>query len=466
MAQFILVAFVGVWLSKRSYLDHQTISKTGGMNFQALMPSLVFTATVGAISIDQLGWLWPLPVFAVIVVAQGYILSILIGRMLGLEAELLYYVAQCSAYGNTGYLAWLLLPAIITASSQFPNTSEAIAASVSYVSIYTCALMVLILTTPYMFVPASIKLPPAQLNSLDNHPASVAGDIGEISSLAAMEETVASSNSEHSSSEGAVIVQLAMTEPDLALDSIQSTPPVSEPAKHAALADGAIADQTCGREITHKPLASGVHALAKQSSIKRISSALSRNESLQRAARTFRKAAQHPLFNMPMLACVAGVVVGAVTPLKTVFVEPGKPLNWFYLAAKYMGAASSPLAMLILGAEAVQTGKQQSSLQFGRSEWYRALAVATLVKLIISPVITVLLTSPSALGFLLPASDPVFRLVILIESAVPGATSLVVIGMSAVKDVVPFSKIIFWQHIIALGTLAGFSVWFLSIVSA
>lgn len=82
------------------------------------------------------------------------------------------------------------------------------------------------------------------------------------------------------------------------------------------------------------------------------------------------------------------------------------------------------------------------------------------------PLVNVALLQQHVMGWLLPPGDPVYRLVLLLEGAVPGAVTLLVVCMRVYPDIAPLSKILFWQYVAAVITLPCMLVWFIGLVEA
>lgn len=449
VVQFLSVAVVGVVLSKTKALDRHTINKSGKVNFQALTPALLFSSVVGSMTFNDLSRLWPIAVFAVLTTAIGLALGYAFCRLFRIEAKLAYCVVNCSGFMNCGYLAWLVIPAIITASPNFQDTETAVAKSITYISLYTCTVMVLILTIPLAYVPGG--------------PQEGDGPADRLASEGQERLDSALSGSRGSSLCHAVVVQQGLNTDPCCVDKSQSLGQEGYPGDPSGglnvSSPGGGPDD--GEAIQHATLdVEGLQPIVGASGgVKKTLYGI------------WLKVFHHPICNLSLLSCLVGLIVLCIRPLHDAFILVGKPLNWVYRAAKYLGGASSPMAMLVLGAELVQVESTAASSQSAgglrpsRNQWLRALLVAVVVKLILVPLCVVLLTKETLLGRLIPDEDPVYKLVILMESAVPGATSLVVICASALPDMGPMSRMIFWQHVLALVSLTAASVWFLMVVS-
>jgi predicted permease len=55
----------------------------------------------------------------------------------------------------------------------------------------------------------------------------------------------------------------------------------------------------------------------------------------------------------------------------------------------------------------------------------------------------------------------VYKLVVLLEAAVPGAVTLLVVCMRVYPDIAPLSQMLFWQYVASAVTLPLMLIWFL-----
>lgn len=80
------------------------------------------------------------------------------------------------------------------------------------------------------------------------------------------------------------------------------------------------------------------------------------------------------------------------------------------------------------------------------------------------PLINVALVRNAGLGTLVPSSDKVYQLLLLVEGAVPAAVTLLVVCARVYPDISALSKMLFWQYVVSLFTLPVFLVWFMQML--
>lgn len=77
------------------------------------------------------------------------------------------------------------------------------------------------------------------------------------------------------------------------------------------------------------------------------------------------------------------------------------------------------------------------------------------------PLINVALLQVAGLARLVPATDEVYQLLMLVEASVPAAVTLLVVCSRVYPDIRPLSSMLFWQYVASLFTLPAFLVWYL-----
>jgi len=151
-----------------------------------------------------------------------------------------------------------------------------------------------------------------------------------------------------------------------------------------------------------------------------------------------------PLLNMPLLAIVAGIIFSRFS----VFVDASKGLESPIIisipfeAAKVLGAALAPIAMLTLGTLIAQC-KLKGKLKI------RSLTIPIVIRLFISPLL--MLLALRGIGF--DEKYPILSMTLLIESAMPPATVLPIIAKRFGGDWETISAVLLVSYILALFTV-------------
>ncbi len=168
------------------------------------------------------------------------------------------------------------------------------------------------------------------------------------------------------------------------------------------------------------------------------------------AHKPWRELKWNQILSPPVLSVIAGIALGLIPPLRRLFVEPDGPLRILLDAGSLIGQAAIPCALLVLGANLADTPKAEHE--------FTPLSVLLTVawgRLVLMPLIGCVV----ALGFwrlgLVPR-DPVCLLVLLIETAVPPATNLIIMCQSHNRGEAAMSRVFVTTYVLAVPTLTFF----------
>jgi len=156
------------------------------------------------------------------------------------------------------------------------------------------------------------------------------------------------------------------------------------------------------------------------------------------------------LCNESNLACVVGMTI-ALTPLRQVFM--GGPLSFVFEATEFVGRGYNTMLCLVLG---MQLDSQIDTRGAPPKELdVVSMVVISILRLVILPLATILFVVTFK-GTLLPADDPMMSFTLMLQAAVPAATSLNLICQNHwSKASVPcMSALLFWQTIASVGTMS------------
>ena len=148
------------------------------------------------------------------------------------------------------------------------------------------------------------------------------------------------------------------------------------------------------------------------------------------------------LLSPPVLSAGVGILIGACTPLRSLFVERAAPLRVLMDAAELLGRGAIPCGLMVLGANLADARGAAGRVPG------RAIIGVCLARFVVLPLIgcagVVLLARA---GWLV--RDPMFAFVLLIESTVPPATNLVVMSQLHRRGEAEMAGLLFWTHIAA-----------------
>jgi predicted permease len=163
------------------------------------------------------------------------------------------------------------------------------------------------------------------------------------------------------------------------------------------------------------------------------------------------------IFQPPVVAMLLALVIGGVPMLRNLIFDEHSVFFFFYDSLNLLGGAMIPCIMLVLGGNLV--GGPGSS-QLGM----RSTIAITFTRLFLLPPIgiAVVLTA-DRLGFL-PPHDKMFRFVLLLQQSMP--TSILAGAVTNLRGHAEkeASAILFWEHIIAVISLAFWLILYIRIL--
>ncbi|KAJ7570267.1 hypothetical protein O6H91_01G112400 [Diphasiastrum complanatum] len=153
----------------------------------------------------------------------------------------------------------------------------------------------------------------------------------------------------------------------------------------------------------------------------------------------------------PVAASILSLVVGAIPPLKKLFFKDKAIFFFVSDALNIMGGAMIPCIMLILGGSLV---KGPGASELGT----RTTVAITLARLLLIPPIGIgVVIMAEKLG-LLPPDDNMFRFVVLLQHSMPSSILAGAVASLRGHCEKEASAILFWQHIFAIPSIAGWLV--------
>ena len=158
------------------------------------------------------------------------------------------------------------------------------------------------------------------------------------------------------------------------------------------------------------------------------------------------------LINPPIIGMVLGLIVGLIPPLRDSFCVKTGLMSPFFESAEIIGKATVPCALLVLGGRLSHCPVHNDLPKM-------AVALTAFVKLILMPVICVGFVY-SMIKFGLMPRDPIMALVLILEAAVPPATSLIVMCAIQENDLLEnnMASLCFWNYIFAIPTITFFII--------
>ncbi|XP_061375471.1 protein PIN-LIKES 6 isoform X1 [Gastrolobium bilobum] len=173
-------------------------------------------------------------------------------------------------------------------------------------------------------------------------------------------------------------------------------------------------------------------------------------------AHLYEKLKLKQILQPPIISSILAMVLGAVPFLKQLIFTPDAPLFFFTDSCIILGGAMIPCILLALGGNLID-GPGSSKLGF------RTTAAIIFARLVLVPVVGLgIVMLADKLGFL-PPDDKMFRFVLLLQHSMP--TSVLSGAVANLRGCGrEAAAVLFWVHIFAVISMAGWIVLYLNIL--
>ena len=160
--------------------------------------------------------------------------------------------------------------------------------------------------------------------------------------------------------------------------------------------------------------------------------------------------------NRPTWASILGVLVGISAPLRSLFIEPGAPLEWVLDSFDLLGVGAIPLITFVLGS----TLSNGTGGGAGGAMTRRTTGAVLVAKLALVPAINLGLIVGASRAGLLPergASRGLLPLALLVVGASPTAMNISIIATMHGTGSQEIALLLFYQYVIAIVSVSLFA---------
>jgi predicted permease len=173
--------------------------------------------------------------------------------------------------------------------------------------------------------------------------------------------------------------------------------------------------------------------------------------------RSVRELKWHQVLSPPVLSALAGIAIGAIPPLRGLLVASDGALRVLMDTAALIGQGAIPCALLILGGNLADIRTEGEGLPGS------ALLGVCWGRLICMPLLGALIVLTLHHFRLIP-DDPMCALVLLLESAVPPATNLIVMCQVHKRGEKAMSQTLLTTYLVAVFTLTVYVAFCLKLI--
>lgn len=166
------------------------------------------------------------------------------------------------------------------------------------------------------------------------------------------------------------------------------------------------------------------------------------------SGRSWREIKPSQIISPPLIASIAGLLIGSIPCLHNLFFSQAAPLKFLVEVMDMLGKAIFPCALLMLGANLSE------KLPEGEMLPKRAFIALCLFRLLFMPIVGILLAFIGITWKLVPL-DSVFLIVMMVETAVPPATNLIVMTQVQKQGEAAMSRLLFVTYCMSIPILTA-----------
>jgi predicted permease len=400
--KILLCASFGAFLAHLELLDSATASKIGKITTTMLLPALLFCSLSESITVEAIGRLWFLPASCIFLIFFGTAAGFFCGWAVRLDPTIRAVSAGCAGFGNAQGFPLVLMATI--AEKLYDAEKQQL--GVAYLSMYLISHSSLLWGLAPLVVRPRQAAPAQQSTNRDE------GDADDVPMVQA----------------GAQVS-----------DACPSDNPLT--TSHGDHHDDAMGTADDGHDylVAERGRRVSIEAEDKEPASEGIRAAMRRASALAESGardlkviflKSFHKIAD--AIPPPVRGVLLGLFVGSVPFLRAWFVAKDGWANFAWKAAAMAGAAAVPFSTMMMGVNVYYSLKVLLKVGFkasGLSSMVKPIFVGIVVRFVLLPVFGRLLLAGGIAAGAMPSTrnDPVFSLMILLQSFTPSANNIILV---------------------------------------
>ena len=145
----LIATSCGAILARKKILHELALKDLTNVLVYVIIPCLLFSKIISAISFDALKELWVLPVAALVNIAGGLFVGFILSLLCGRQADFKRVIIVSSAFSNCAYIPFVIIAAIVFQAPELFMDKEAAAKGITYISLYFVPAILLIWLVAY-----------------------------------------------------------------------------------------------------------------------------------------------------------------------------------------------------------------------------------------------------------------------------------------------------------------------------
>ncbi|KAK9676367.1 hypothetical protein RND81_11G072600 [Saponaria officinalis] len=420
LLKLLSLTMIGLMLSRYEMIPRATFKLLSKLVFALFLPCLIFTHLGQSMTLQNFIQWWFIPVNVVLSTVIGCLLGFLVVLICRPPPQFNRFTIIMTGFGNTGNLP-LAIVSSVCHSADNPFGSECHRKGVAYVSFAQWVSVILVYTLVYHMME-----PPLEYYEIIQEETETelqqADDVSEPLLVDAEWPGIGDKEDEHSKKP--FIARVFNS-----LSSLSSLPEFDP-------RDGAITRGDSPLSVT---------CMATPRVVRKIKVVAERTP------------IQH-ILQPPTIASLLAILVGIVPHLKGFFFGYDAPVSFMTDSLDILAGATIPAVMLILGGMLAE-GPNESTL--GR----RTTIGIIVARLLVLPLVGIGIVALADKLNITIGGDQMFLFVLFLQYTTPSAILLGAIASLRGYAVSEASALLFWQHVLALGSLSLYIVIYFKLLS-
>ncbi len=148
----LIASSCGAILVRKKILYEQSLKDISNLLIYLILPCLLFSKIVSAISLKALRELWVFPVAALVNIGGGLCIGLIVSIFCRKLKEFKRGIVASLGFGNSAYIPLVLVTAIVFQAQELFVEKNAVANGVTYISLYLVPYMILIWLVGYPII--------------------------------------------------------------------------------------------------------------------------------------------------------------------------------------------------------------------------------------------------------------------------------------------------------------------------
>ena len=148
----LIASGCGAYLVRKNILHQQALKDMSNLLVHLILPCLLFSKIISAISFEALRELWVFPIAALVNIGGGLFIGLIVSMLCRKQNEFRRGIVASLGFGNSAYIPLVIIVAIVFQVPELFIEKNATANGITYISLYLVPYMILIWLVGYPII--------------------------------------------------------------------------------------------------------------------------------------------------------------------------------------------------------------------------------------------------------------------------------------------------------------------------